>query len=670
MPKKKKSKKKNIFSKLYKYHYQLILLAIIIAVCSLCFTEVYETVQKGSGNYKNLFTAVIDTFKNNKLMTFILPAIAILLYIDRVTTLFSRVLKFLLNKNEPGKEETSFNYSKEYFYSNIICTKDKGIKTSFNNGIDALNSGNIEDAINYFSIITNDNQVYVNAYINLSICYLCQGKFQDAIDKLDEVNSLIPNQYLVLCTMSIAYRYTNPPKALEIINKAIKSHPDRYEAYIYKGNIFVSISEFNSAIDSFTQSIKLYSSSVAYNNRGYAYKQLNQFEPALKEYEEALEIDCNYYEAHINKGVILEISKDYDKAIKEYNTAIKIDNNKAEGYFNKGNIFYKSEKYEDAITEYNTAIEKNNEYYLAYINKGLSYFYLGKYQQSIIEYNKAISINGNEYLAYINKGELNRYIGKQTNELIFTEAAIQDFTKVLEINNKEYRAYFARGLSYIQSKNFNRAISDLQVIPQGHFLYDASRKEISSIKNRQVLSNPGMNESDVIKVELQNNTSNTEKAGNDVPRSFFDFYNEAMDAINNESYTLAISLLSNAINKNSNSNNSYYNRGYCYEKVGKLEEAIEDFSKAIELNPSDDEALNNRGTIYLSRDKYQKAIDDFTKALEINNSKAETYFNRAQAYIADERYKEGISDINMIPKDSVYHYTLGQKILNDIKSKT
>ena len=76
-----------------------------------------------------------------------------------------------------------------------------------------------------------------------------------------------------------------------------------------------------------------------------------------------------------------------------------------------------------------------------------------------------------------------------------------------------------------------------------------------------------------------------------------------------KSYTRALMLDSNSIN-------TYLNRGISYTHVEEYLKAINDFNSVIQLEPQNADAFNNRGLVYSSLKDHRKAITNFDKALD------------------------------------------------------
>jgi tetratricopeptide (TPR) repeat protein len=112
----------------------------------------------------------------------------------------------------------------------------------------------------------------------------------------------------------------------------------------------------------------------------------------------------------------------------------------------------------------------------------------------------------------------------------------------------------------------------------------------------------------------------------------------------NKNYEDCLEFWNEFIEKESNLDVAYNNRGNAYAKLNQLERAIRDYNKAIELNPNYAGAYYNRGITYADLNQYDKAIGDYNKAMELSSYLADAYNNRGTAYYKLNQYGEAIRD--------------------------
>jgi tetratricopeptide (TPR) repeat protein len=94
----------------------------------------------------------------------------------------------------------------------------------------------------------------------------------------------------------------------------------------------------------------------------------------------------------------------------------------------------------------------------------------------------------------------------------------------------------------------------------------------------------------------------------------------------------AVTLWSYMIKSSPDYAETYQYRGQAFQKIGRLDSAIDDFSRCIALDPAHVEAFVNRGMSQFGKGEFDKAIEDFDRAIALNPKEVVAYTNRGNAY--------------------------------------
>ena len=181
----------------------------------------------------------------------------------------------------------------------------------------------------------------------------------------------------------------------------------------------------------------------------------------LELYTFALNLNENFLDAWINRGLVYNELGYYEKSISDYNKAIEIDSKCALAFNNRGYTRFKQKDYQGALEDYNKAILLNPKFQMALDNKALLFqtvclkddkdfnekYYLslgiadvneGNFPEAISSLDEALTLNPNSEVAYFYKAicfhSLNR-----------TAEAYENYTKAIELNKNMVDAYFNRG---------------------------------------------------------------------------------------------------------------------------------------------------------------------------------------------------------------------------------
>lgn len=90
----------------------------------------------------------------------------------------------------------------------------------------------------------------------------------------------------------------------------------------------------------------------------------------------------------------------------------------------------------------------------------------------------------------------------------------------------------------------------------------------------------------------------------------------------------------------------FYNRGLSFFKMGKVDEAINDFDRSIEHDPTKADVFYNRGTAYNFKGWWKQSLEDFTEAINLKEDFGDAYHNRAVARFFLRDLDGCIRDIN------------------------
>ncbi len=199
------------------------------------------------------------------------------------------------------------------------------------------------------------------------------------------------------------------------------------------------------------------------------------YKTKLEFYTKALEINPNYTDALINRGLVYNELGEFDNSIKDYNKAIKLDSKCALAFNNRGYTRFKQEKYKEALADYNKAILLNPKFKMALDNKALLFqtvcmkddsdfnekYYIslgiadtneGNFPDAIKSFDESLKFNPSNEIPYFYKGICYHSLGK-------TDEAFENYTKAIELNKKMIDAYYNRGQLMFKS-NPKQALDD------------------------------------------------------------------------------------------------------------------------------------------------------------------------------------------------------------------
>ncbi len=215
-------------------------------------------------------------------------------------------------------------------------------------GINYLNNGQHNYAIDAFKKAVNLNPSSVEAHFNLGRAFKRKGMDEQARSEFLISHRLNPgkyNEYVRKYRETIDYELTDT-----------KNYSELGSAYAEKGMI-------DDAINAYKKSIEIEPDNArAHYSLGTLYSMKGKYRDAADEFWMAVEIDPNMSEAHYNLGLSYFRQGMFDKAITEYQTTLKLlpetQKKKRAGVHYKLGMAYAGNKvFDDAMHELRKAIE-------------------------------------------------------------------------------------------------------------------------------------------------------------------------------------------------------------------------------------------------------------------------------------------------------------------------
>lgn len=92
----------------------------------------------------------------------------------------------------------------------------------------------------------------------------------------------------------------------------------------------------------------------------------------------------------------------------------------------------------------------------------------------------------------------------------------------------------------------------------------------------------------------------------------------------------------------------YYNKGNELLRLGRFDEALEDYTTAIKIYPEYCEAFYNRGLVYYYKQQYEPAVTDFTRSISIDDRNPNAFLNRGIAYRSIGMAELALKDFDVV----------------------
>ena len=484
-------------------------------------------------------------------------------------------------------------------------------------------------------------------------------------------------------------------QALEDYNKAIQLDPKNHTYYKVRAAFYNRLEDFDKAEADYTTAIKLNPKDAdTYKSRGELYESQKRYSEAIKDYKAILKLAPEKFDRDYNKiGDMCRELKDYPNALELYTKAINqeldpkyaFSDNRVLAYLNRAQIYMEQKEYDKVIVDCDTAIAlaksalgKSNSTGLDSLLRdswGTIISVLEKTKQRALEAKQKIleektfadkyrDIDPNNIEALLERGNAyyDAYYKKGLKEEYLKQAR-KDYTQVLKLDPKNQLACYKRGCVYLAMKDFKSALADFNALIKLNPNYEYGYVSRGFAYEQMGDLNNALADYDKA-LENKPNDENTknyrqsvlEKLHPEVYTVEF-FLKQAASLRENKDYVRAIKIYTKVLERDSENQDAYFQRGLTYLDTEKYFLALKDYNKLLELNPDyDKEAYFNRAQAHRNANHYKEAIADYTKYLELAPNENDALFCRGMCYIAVKQYEKGIADYDkLIALNPNYH---------------
>ena len=163
-------------------------------------------------------------------------------------------------------------------------------------------------------------------------------------------------------------------------------------------------------------------------------------------------------------------------------------------------------------------------------------------------------------------------------------------------------------------------------------------------------------------VALDNKSPGTAGLGSE--QSPDDIFDSAVQAANNNNFTLAIDLFQRVAKVDPKHKGLWNNLGRAYLAVNDDQQAADAFKKQIEANPYDEYAYTNLGAAYEGMQRYDDAIAQYQKAIEVSPLDGYAHASLGLLYCKLKRWSEAVPELDkaasLQEKNPLIQVSLGQ----------
>ena len=186
---------------------------------------------------------------------------------------------------------------------------------------------------------------------------------------------------------------------------------------------------------------------IAVNERArLKFDEFGDYTGAEIDYSHALELNPEYVDALVNRGLVRLRLKKYKEAAADFRAARDLETGRADVYNGLGLLSFEQHQPEAALAHFDKAVVLNPDFADAYNNRGLLHRAEGRMTAALADFNTAIRLKPEYPSAYVNRGVAYQMQHRYDHAALDFEAALERAPE-----NWTYRQQVARQLRQVHN---------------------------------------------------------------------------------------------------------------------------------------------------------------------------------------------------------------------------
>lgn len=471
----------------------------------------------------------------------------------------------------------------------------------------------------------------------LAALYFALGDFTQAVQYAEEVGQGIGQEPQVLTQMAgILASAGKPERALELLDKAIDSAPERGESYFPKGLILLNLKRIAEAEQAVKKGLQYSSDSpIGHYYLGRISLEAGNTDQAVTHFDRAIAVNPAFEPAYLAQASVFETRHEKDNAIavlKRYLDQVNPRNRDIRQHLVQ--LYIATKDYAGGLAELETILQDNPGDLDAQLRMALIYGEKKEFSKAVnllteILKAKPAELKVRDYLGYLYEetkdfpkaietyrynihldpkfSDSHMHLGVLLYRLKQFPEAVTHLNEAVHLAPKHPEPYIVLGLAHVQSDQFDKATQAFEEGIRHH------------PKNADLHFNLGT------AYDKLNRFEDVEHA----MEAALSLDPHHADALNYLGYSYAdrgikidqaLSLTKRAVALKPE--NGYYvdSLGWAFYKSGMLAEALVEIKKAVTLVGDDPVIYEHLGDIYLKQQKSADAYDAWLHSLELDPS--------------------------------------------------
>ena len=454
-------------------------------------------------------------------------------------------------------------------------------------GLTQLMLDNQDDALHSLSKSIEYGSKWAGDYINRGIIYYRKHNYRSALADYDKAVTLSPRDAQCYYNRGVLRQELGDyNRALEDFTQAINFSPDRIEVYYQRGMVLLQLRQWQEALNDFNTIINSYPYFLP------AYYLAAQAETALGHGKEAYQLRQQAYNLEQQKDSIQSLQTSMQLADnqpqqrdrrKEFSTlaAQNQESNEEENKYDSDTRGTIQKRYTDVVNEPNIFLS----YYAT--NSNANALRQTNYSHATVDsYNRAMQLPAPLRFTTremtLTADMVNQHFA-QISTLSHQIDLFEQMAMPHSHNNSQLcAAYVARAFEFALVQDYSSALDDVTraILMDGTLFFAyfcRANWRYKQLEYKRAMGEP------TDKADFELMMRDYDYVINHLPDFSFAYYNKANMLCIQQDFKAAISYYTQAIDKDGDFAEAYFNRGLTYIYIGETTKGITDLSKAGEL---------------------------------------------------------------------------------------
>ena len=225
--------------------------------------------------------------------------------------------------------------------------------------VDSHQKGDLKTAANHYKTVLkhHSGNFLANNYYGLIL--MQEGRYKYALKHFQTALKNKPDWAEAQINIAQLYlKLDDPDNAKSFAQKAVKSNPSIFKAWMILGSCAHELGDQALALDAFQNAVKRASAAnpdqmaEALNALGGVYADYDMYDESIKWFEKALEVKHDYALSWNNLGLALRMTNKHDKALDAYDRAIDIAPSYTSAISNRADLLTFLGRGEEAYNDY------------------------------------------------------------------------------------------------------------------------------------------------------------------------------------------------------------------------------------------------------------------------------------------------------------------------------